>query len=252
MDIIKKYIENAEKSKYQSGGMFYAQQAGSFRGLPPVERFYKKKKEEVIESPTKLEIETERLIKESKKKKLQRGVIVDKRKNEAYIVDDGKIIKDFPVLTASNVEGNRNDYSLDYLEKYPEFRTTPIGAYSMKLDKDIYGEKGFRLNPINAFLENAPKAKDLAEHVVYHPQERGKLFNMSPELRNASYGCVNCRKDDINYITDRFSDKDTTLIIDSNRREDADLINRMSKQQGGKYTENEKKFLQAFAQLKLM
>jgi hypothetical protein len=157
---------------------------------------------------------------------LQNGVITDKRSNTSYVVEDGVVTRTFPVLTALNPDQNVNNRGVHYLETHPESRGTPVGAYVMDPKADIYGEPGFRINPIPAFGQPAPKSKDVALHVTYDFKNRNPLYSQEAKNRYASYGCVNCRKPDINYLTDRFKKGDTTIVIDSKNRKDAEFLGR--------------------------
>lgn len=161
-------------------------------------------------------------------KNLQNGVITDKRSNTSYVIENGVVTRTFPVLTALNPDVNVNDKGVAYLDAHPESRGTPRGTYVMDTRNDIYGEPGFRMNPVAAFGEAAPKAKDIATHVTYPGEfkQRNPLYAQEAKNRYASYGCVNCRKPDIKYLTDRFKKGDTTMVIDSNNRKDAEFLGR--------------------------
>lgn len=156
--------------------------------------------------------------------KLQNGVVTDKRTNTNYILENGKVIKSFPVLTGANPDVNINDRGVAYLETHPESKATPRGTYTMNPKGDIYGQPGFRLQPVAAFGEPAARAKDIAQHVTYDFEKRNPLYAQDAKNRYASYGCVNCRKPDINYMTDRFKKGDTTMVIDSKIKRDANFL----------------------------
>lgn len=157
---------------------------------------------------------------------LQNGVITDKRSNTSYVIENGVVTKTFPVLTALNPDQNVNNKGVDYLETHPESRGTPRGTYVMNPRDDIYGAPGFRMEPIPAFGQPAPKSKDVALHVTYDFKNRNPLYSQEANKRYASYGCVNCRKPDIKYLTDRFKKGDTTIVIDSKNRKDAEFLGR--------------------------
>ena len=159
-------------------------------------------------------------------RRLQNGVITDKRTNTNYILENGKVIKSFPVLTGANPDMNINDKGVAYLETHPESKATPRGTYIMNPKDDIYGQPGFRLNPVAAFGEPAARAKDIAQHVTYDFAKRNPLYTQDAKNRYASYGCINCRKPDINYMTDRFKKGDTTMVIDSKIKRDADFLSK--------------------------
>ena len=143
-------------------------------------------------------------------------------------VENGVVTRTFPVLTALNPDVNVNDKGVVYLDSHPESRGTPRGTYLMNPKADIYGEPGFRMDPVAAFGEAAPKAKDIATHITYPGEfkQRNPLYAQESKNRYASYGCVNCRKPDLKYLTDRFKKGDTTIVIDSNNRKDADFLGR--------------------------
>lgn len=166
---------------------------------------------------------------------LESGVITDKRTNTNHIIQQGKVVKSFPILTGSNP--NRNDNMGEMLENGADPRATPVGAYMLKPNANLYGEPGFNMNAIPAFGENAPRAENLAQHVTYHPEERAKYYKMSPEQRYRSYGCVNCQKPDINDMTTRFPQGDTALVIDSKNKRDQAFLNKFtpSKELGGAF-----------------
>jgi hypothetical protein len=157
-------------------------------------------------------------------RRLQNGVITDKRTNTSYIIENGNVKKAFPVLTGANPDMNINDKGVAYLETHPESKATPRGTYTMNPKDDIYGQPGFRLNPVAAFGEPAARAKDIAQHVTYDFEKRNPLYAQASNKRYASYGCINCRKPDINYMTDRFKKGDTTMVIDSKIKRDADFL----------------------------
>lgn len=185
-----------------------------------------KAKKELKEVDTFEKTMQNNLAAKGNERKLQNGVITDKRTNTDYVVQGGKIIKSFPVLTAVNPDVNVNDKGVAYLEDHPESKSTPRGTYILDPRKDIYGEAGFRLQPVPAFGEAAPKAKDIATHVTYPGdfEERNPLYTQIAKNRYASYGCINCRKPDINYLTDRFKKGDTTMVIDSKIKRDANFL----------------------------
>lgn len=145
---------------------------------------------------------------------LESGVIVDKRKNQAYVVKDGKVQKQFPVITGKNQDMNSNPYSVEYLDKHPELRNTPMGAYFMNPRADIYGAPGYDMNPL-FFDGTTPNAANLAMHVTYDPAYRNQFYGT--EQANKSYGCINCRKPDLAYVTQQFPKGDTVMVIDSKK-----------------------------------
>jgi hypothetical protein len=164
---------------------------------------------------------------------LESGVVVDKNTNIAHILQGNKIVKSFPVLTGQARDANVNERGVQYLENHPESRATPTGSYFMNPSKDIYGEPGFMLNPISAYGDPRPRAKSVAEHVTYNPSERDRYYDLPSEQRNKSYGCVNCKKPDINQLTSMFPQGDTTMVIDTRKLADKNLLSKMSKREHG-------------------
>ena len=148
------------------------------------------------------------------KSDLESGVVVDKRTNQAYVVKGGKVQKQFPVLTGKNPDKNYNPYTVDDLENRPNDRNTPMGAYMLNPNPDIYGAPGFNMNPLY-FDGTTPVASNLAMHITYNPAVRNKYYNT--QNANQSYGCVNCRKPDLDYVRQQFPKGDTLMVIDSKK-----------------------------------
>jgi lipoprotein-anchoring transpeptidase ErfK/SrfK len=163
---------------------------------------------------------------------LESGVIVDKNTNNAYVLQGNKIVKSFPVLTGQARDSNINE-GYNYVENHPEGRATPTGSYMMNPAANLYGEPGFRLNPIAAFDQSAPRARSLAEHITYNPSERDKYYDMPGDKRNRSHGCVNCRKSDINQLTSMFPKGDTTMVIDTRNALDQNFLSNIPQKEHG-------------------
>jgi len=176
-------------------------------------------------------------------KQLESGFVVDKRTNTGHVIKDGKIQESFPVLTGLNPEGTENPYSVAYLNNNPSNRVTPAGTYSMipssRKDRGnrsgtIYGEPGYFLQPIAAFSQKAPNSKNIAIHTTYDPAFRDNLYNMSPEDRYASYGCINCRPKNIGDLTSKyFPQGDTLMVLDPQKNMyDFDFMERLQQGRG--------------------
>lgn len=167
------------------------------------------------------------------KRRLQSGVVIDKRSNKAYIVQNGKAVSSHPVLTGGNVEGNYSKSSLKQKNENFEDRVTPTGFYNM-IPQSIYNQPGMVLQPINAFGYAAPVASDqstvLAHHVTYNPAKRDALYDQDPSCRNASMGCINHRPGDLNNLISKFPNGDTTMVVDSNNPIDKNFIQNMNPQ----------------------
>lgn len=146
--------------------------------------------------------------------KLQSGVVVDKRTGKAFIVQGGKKTKEFPVLTGQNMESNSNPWTMDQMEEDPSRRATPVGSYTMNPQPDVYGMPGYFINGINAFGQTKPDANGLAMHLTYDPNNRNKYYGTNQS--NQSYGCINCRKPDLQNVLSTFPKGDTLTVVDSN------------------------------------
>lgn len=163
---------------------------------------------------------------------LESGMVTDKGTNMTHIIKNGKIVKSFPVLTGQARDVNYSPYTVAQLAKNPSLRGTPVGTYFSKPDANLYGEAGFRMNPIPAFGQQAPAAQPgLAQHITFGKTEdpaeyrrREALYNQSPAARATSYGCTNCRKPDLDYMVNAFPQGDTTMVIDSRTAADANLL----------------------------
>nr|DAJ54827.1 MAG TPA: YkuD-like protein [Caudoviricetes sp.] len=169
---------------------------------------------------------------------LQSGVITDKRQGMSHVVENGKVVKSFPVLTGQNVEGNSNPYTVEQLETNKQGRNTPVGTYLMQPNANIYGKRGFNMQPIAAYGEKAPVASNTAIHVTYPGElkQRDPLYKMPANKRYASYGCINGRCEDTEDLADRFPKADTLMVIDSKRGKDRALLSKYGiKEDGGYY-----------------
>lgn len=177
---------------------------------------------------------------------LESGMIEDKNKNVMYVLQNGKVVKTYPIMTGLNKDGNVNNKGVYWLESHPKealkMKATPVGTYFSHPSSNIYGRKGFRMEPIPAFGQPAPLAKDLAQHVLYgtnpnkgqegyDPKEgarRTKIMKGPGENRVGSYGCTNMYGQDIDCLTGNlFPQGDTTIVVDTRRAKDAALINNL-------------------------
>jgi len=166
---------------------------------------------------------------------LQSGVITDKGTNTNHIIENGKVTHSFPILTGKNP--NRNDNVGNMKENGTDPMSTPVGSYMLQPNANIYGQPGFDMNPIPAFGQGAPRAKNLAQHVTYDPTERNKYYNMSPEERYISYGCVNGQCPDISSMVSKFPKGDTAIVINSKNQNDKRFLQRFSGKRIGGYME---------------
>ena len=124
------------------------------------------------------------------------------------------------------------------LKKSKKLKATPTGTYVSVPNADLYGYSGFNMNPVPAFGQPAPRAKALAQHVIYgagpkgshgyDPQEaarRTKIMEGPGENRVGSFGCTNMYGKDINCLTgELFPKGDTTIVVDSRRPADQSFL----------------------------
>lgn len=151
-------------------------------------------------------------------KKYGKYLITDKGGNRTYYGypgSDGKITEgDFEVLTGAT--GNNNyyvPYSLSEVEsKSKDFqkklKVTPVGTYPLHSNANIYGYPGL----------NIDNTGGLAMHTTYDPAVRNAFYNNNNPADNyASYGCINCRKPDLDKVLKGFGNNDHLAIIDSRK-----------------------------------
>lgn len=149
------------------------------------------------------------------------GVVVDKRKGKGYVIKDGKI-EIIDVLTGLNPDGNvgSNQWPVESIDV--KSRVTPVGYYKMDSREAVVGKENLKaynnnvqfMQPIAAHGEGAPQAGNLAIHQTYDPMNRTKLFGTKTPY--ASYGCVNCKPNDMKNIMKKFPQGDTLMVADSN------------------------------------
>ena len=161
---------------------------------------------------------------------LRDGVIVDKRTGKAFQIKNYKIVKEYPVLTGKNVDGNTRA-NLDPSDKNftDDKKVTPKGYYVIranqdnisKSDKKTYNNNIRKLIPISANNMMASNIDNLAIHETYNPSERNRLYGTDTPY--ASFGCVNCRPRDAKELIKQNSG-DTLRVIDSKFDEDKNYI----------------------------
>lgn len=136
---------------------------------------------------------------------LQSGVIVDKNTNMAKIIENFEPVDSFPVITGKN---SAKEIPNMYPLSAEMTRTTPAGDYIMN-PSTVYGYKGYD-------IENPRISKNLAIHQTYPPDyaRRNPTYDMeNPRSRDLSYGCVNCRKEDIDKLYKYFPHGDTLEVL---------------------------------------
>ncbi len=142
---------------------------------------------------------------------LQSGVTVDKTTNMAKIYQNFSPVDSFPVITGQNSDANSpiSKYNFRQIEANPKYRVTPAGNYQMEPMDDVYGYKAFDM--YNPKLSNYNRV-----HVTY-PDEAAKrnptYKSKDPRKRDLSYGCINCRKEDIDKLYRYFPQGDTLQVM---------------------------------------
>lgn len=157
-------------------------------------------------------------------KRYGKYLITDKGTNRMYYgypgADSKMVENNFEVLTGKS--GNTDyvsPYSLEETEKkskavQDKIRVTPVGRFPVSYNADIYGNPGLNLD----------NSGGLAAHTTYDPAVRNAYYNNNnPNDNYASYGCINCRKPDINAVLKGFGNKDFMQIVDSRKSVDDNL-----------------------------
>jgi hypothetical protein len=150
---------------------------------------------------------------------LESGVIVDKRTGKARVVKNFQTVKEFPVLTGQNVEGNSNLLRVDAVDGSE--KNTPVGYYNLAHSNPValkeFNNNVLDMNPIRGpHGEPAPQATGLAFHETYDPKNRLPLYGTSKPW--VSYGCVNGRCNDVKEVMGMFPQGDTMQVVDSKYR----------------------------------
>jgi len=163
---------------------------------------------------------------------LQSGMVFDKRKNQGYIVQNGKVVKQIPIITGKNQDMNSNIFSMEELEANPMLRNTPVGAYSLKPTDDAYGYKGYDMEPIQ-FKGETPEAESLLVHRTF-PKERAiREAAYNTDHANMSWGCVNTKEGCIDQMYKYFPQGDTAIVIDPKIGRTLQSLGIKQKQDGG-------------------
>lgn len=198
----------------------------------------------------------------STEKTLESGVVVDKRKGKQYIIQNGKVTRINDVLTGTNVDGNSNSSVLhtinDARRMTTDEKATPIGYYKisdntndiMRSQLKEYDNNIRSIFPISAYGNEAPKSDGIAIHQTFDPEKRNKYYGSSSPW--ASFGCINCKKPDIEDLLQTFPKGDTLKVVDSKMASGKQYLSKYGiKQQGGSipnrkdYMDNEEAFQQA-------
>lgn len=197
------------------------------------------------------------------------GIIVDKRTGMAYWNNDQGQTGSAPVMTGKNVNLNSNPYSLEFLEKHPKLRNTPVGNYLLQtpdIDKPYikelsldgagpgsyynylmkdYKGKIRNITPIPGYGFPAPTAESLALHRAYSDNTNNpndpeylrrvrKLKSGDPLQKCGSFGCPNVLDEDYDEINAAFPTGDTLQVIDSRNAIDLAKLELMKKRTGQK------------------
>lgn len=138
------------------------------------------------------------------KTKLQSGVVVDKNTNMAKIYENFNPVDSFPVITGKYPYKEVPNY-YDFEHEETATRNTPSGTYVLT-PGEMYRYKGYNLN-------NPERAKNVWIHTTYDPVNRAPSYNMKdPRARDLSYGCINCRNEDIDKLYQHFPQGDTLIV----------------------------------------
>jgi len=154
---------------------------------------------------------TQDIIMEVAKRNNGKVLITDKGSKQtiAGTIKNGKIdLIAFPVLTGQQDKPGQypDGYTFNEASKNKNVRITPTGAFSVN-KQDIYGETGFNLNGLmDAYHITYPDEKKIREP---------KYSDNNPNNNNMSWGCVNCRKKDIDFLSANFNTNDSAYIIDT-------------------------------------
>jgi hypothetical protein len=147
-------------------------------------------------------------------------------------------LNDFEVLSGQASNFNEiSGLSVKDLAKFKNKRGTPIGVFPLRVDEDLYGYPGLRLDG----------SGNIAYHVTYKGADdmsRDLLYNNNNALDNyRSYGCINCQKPSLEKLLKFAKPNDKALIINSNlgfknnenwiKKNTPDLYNDLFKKEGG-------------------
>jgi hypothetical protein len=147
-------------------------------------------------------------------------------------------LNDFEVLSGQASNFNEiSGLSVEDLAKFKNKRGTPIGVFPLRVDEDLYGYPGLRLDG----------SGNIAYHVTYKGADdmsRDLLYNNNNALDNyRSYGCINCQKPSLEKLLKFAKPNDKALIINSNlgfknnenwiKKNTPDLYNDLFKKEGG-------------------
>lgn len=160
----------------------------------------------------------------------QTGVVVDRGTNQAFILGNNDVTS-FNVLT-----GRSTDPSMVYSpagivdrRNNAQLAVTPTGYFTMDAgvgshDMEAYDGNIRTLNSISAYgVPEVPALTNgarVAMHQTYNPSVRDAYYDMGPEDRRASQGCINCSKEDYMRMAAMVNPSDTLFVFDSRRPED--------------------------------
>ena len=168
---------------------------------------------------------------------IESGYVVDKEKNMGYIIKDHKILSSFPVLTGAGswldkeVTLTHDEYADVNNTLGASKKVTPSGTFHLKPnEKELYGYKYFDLiDPVTG------KEMDIANHLTYAPSQRGAAYlKEDPRARDLSFGCINCRKPDIDQLWSAFPQGTDVHILPRDMHKNlADYMTIPSQKYGG-------------------
>lgn len=160
----------------------------------------------------------------------QTGVVVDRGTNQAFVLGNNDVTS-FNVLSGRSVDpsvtyspagivARRNNAAL---------AVTPTGYFTMDAgrsahDMETYDGNIRTLNSISAYgVPEVPALTNgarVAMHQTYNPSVRDAYYDLGPDGRRASQGCINCSKEDYMRMAAMVEPSDTLFVFDSRRPED--------------------------------
>lgn len=164
----------------------------------------------------------------------QTGVVVDRGTNQAFVLGDNAAYT-FPVLTGRSTDPSAtySDAGIVAKRANANLAVTPTGYFTMdnpfgpnttaEYDGNIRGIRGIDAYGVPANIVGGNGSR-VAIHQTYNPSVRDAYYDMGPEERRASQGCINCRQEDYMLMNSMVAPSDTLLVIDSRNPGDQRLL----------------------------
>jgi hypothetical protein len=168
-------------------------------------------------------------VKEDTRRFPQTGVVVDRGTNQAFVFgEDGAI--GFNVLTGRSDNPNAiySKAGMPGRRANSNYAVTPTGYFLMDgvmsgYDGNVTGLTGIPAYGVPASPASTRGAR-VAIHQTYDPNTREPLYELAPENRRASAGCINCKKEDFERMEQMLPANDTMFVFDSRLPQDANLL----------------------------